>query len=846
MERVLGEQQSSTVSIVAAQINQELVNRLQALELIAGAIGAPLLEQPPALQKYLEQRLLLPIMFNGGTFVAAVDGTAIADFPVVPGRVGTNYIDRETVAVPLKEGKSVIGRPAMGKKLLAPVFSIAVPIRNKQGTPVGVLVGTIDLARRNFLDVIGENRYGKSGGYLIVDARHKLFVTATDKSRVLQPLPQPGINPVLDKRIQGFDGPTVNVNSAGVEVLSSSGRVPAAGWFVISALPTQEAFAPIHEMQRNLLLATVFLTLLAGILTWWMLKRLLAPMLATVHTLAELSHSDNAPQPLPNTSQDEIGDLIGGFNHLLETLRQREDALHESERELRRTQILARSGNWYWDLRTNAHIWSEAIYSIYGRDPGLSPAVYPEVQQYFAPDSWVRLAAAVETCRVEGKSYTCDSEVVRPDGARRWVVVNGEAIRSEDGETVALRGTVQDITERKQAEADQRASDDQLRAFYELDLVGLAITSPEKGWVRVNHCLCQMLGYSEQDLRKMTWAQLTHPEDLAADIEQFSRILANEIDGYSLEKRFISRAGKIIPTQLVVRCTHKANGEVDYVTAMVEDITERKCAEQEIRRLNADLEQRVVDRTANLDAAIRNLTGEIDERKRVEQALLSSNKELEAFSYSVAHDLRTPLRGIAGFARLIEEDYAANFDAEGKDALHRVQDAAQKMGRLIDDLLKLSSLTRAEMNAEAVDLSVLAGAVVDELMAGEPGRSATFEIPPQLEVRGDKRLLAVLLDNLLGNAWKFTAKRADARIELGVHAQDGKPAYYVRDNGVGFDMAHAVNLFRPFYRMHGAGEFPGTGIGLATVQRIVQSHGGRIWAEAAIGQGATFYFTLSA
>lgn len=256
---------------------------------------------------------------------------------------------------------------------------------------------------------------------------------------------------------------------------------------------------------------------------------------------------------------------------------------------------------------------------------------------------------------------------------------------------------------------------------------------------------------------------------------------------------------------------------------MLSLLAQRTAHQAEMRERNAILEQRVLERTAELKAA---------------------NQELEAFTYSASHDLRAPLRGIDGFAKVLEEDYADRLDAEGKDALHRVRAAAQRMAELIDALLNLSRLTRADMNLEAVDLSVLAHSVADALKASDPARSVVFQIPARLEVHGDRRLLAVLLDNLLGNAWKFTGKRADARIELGVTTTDGNPAYFVRDDGAGFDMAHAGNLFAPFQRMHSASEFPGTGIGLATVRRIVQRHGGRIWAEAAVDRGATFYFTL--
>jgi signal transduction histidine kinase len=229
---------------------------------------------------------------------------------------------------------------------------------------------------------------------------------------------------------------------------------------------------------------------------------------------------------------------------------------------------------------------------------------------------------------------------------------------------------------------------------------------------------------------------------------------------------------------------------------------------------------------------------------RLNADLQAVNKELEAFSHSVSHDLRAPLRAIDGFSQALLEDYAGKLDAEGQGYLQRVRAASQRMAQLIDDLLNLSRVTRAEMHRDDVDLTAMAREVAEELRKTEPGREADLIIAVGLRASGDERLLRVVLVNLLGNAWKFTNKRLRARIEFGMTGQEGKRAYLVRDDGVGFDMAYVGKLFGAFQRLHSADEFPGTGIGLATVQRIIHRHGGRVWAEGAVEQGATFYFTL--
>jgi light-regulated signal transduction histidine kinase (bacteriophytochrome) len=257
------------------------------------------------------------------------------------------------------------------------------------------------------------------------------------------------------------------------------------------------------------------------------------------------------------------------------------------------------------------------------------------------------------------------------------------------------------------------------------------------------------------------------------------------------------------------------------VTAIVTDISARVAAEERIRELNAALEKKLNELTA-------------------------ANQELAAFSYSVSHDLRAPLRSIDGFSQALLEDYADKLDDPGREHLTRVRAATQRMGHLIDDLLKLSRVTRAEMRPIAVDLSALASDVFAELRKSKPDRRVECHIEPGLAAEGDARLLRVAIENLLGNAWKFTGKTANAKIEFGATRDaDGASSYFVRDNGAGFDMVYADKLFGAFQRLHSMDEFPGTGIGLATVQRIVHRHGGQVRAEGVPGQGATFHFTLT-
>ncbi len=273
------------------------------------------------------------------------------------------------------------------------------------------------------------------------------------------------------------------------------------------------------------------------------------------------------------------------------------------------------------------------------------------------------------------------------------------------------------------------------------------------------------------------------------------------------------------------------------VLLAIEDDTERRRARQALQQLNADLEIIVAERTAELETANRELRHSVRE-------LAAVNHELEAFCYSVSHDLRTPLRAVDGFSLELLQSHSNQLNEQGQHYLQRIRSGTQRMGQLIDDLLTLSRVTCAELKRENVDLSALAETVAAELRQLEPMRNVIFQCQPALIANCDARLARIVLENLLGNAWKFTAKKSRALIEFGASEINGGRAFVVRDNGAGFDPAFKSKLFGAFQRLHSEREFPGTGIGLATVQRIVRRHGGEPWAEGAVGQGAALYFTL--
>jgi PAS domain S-box-containing protein len=339
----------------------------------------------------------------------------------------------------------------------------------------------------------------------------------------------------------------------------------------------------------------------------------------------------------------------------------------------------------------------------------------------------------------------------------------------------------------------------------------------------INRAACRMTGYDQEEVLGRNVHELIHywhPDGTPYDVQDcpIYRALHGGVGVRVDREVFWHRDGTPFPVEYS-SFPISEDGIVRGSVVTFTDITRRRQAEEQIRKLNRDLVERAND-------------------------LVSINRELEAFSYSVSHDLRAPLRSIDGFSQALLEDYSDRLDEDGQDYLRRVRAASQRMGQLIDDMLNLSRVTRSEMNRERLDLSGIAESILEELRARSPDREVEVRVARGLEADADPRLLRVVLQNLLENAWKFTSTTPAARIEVGAISRDGERAFFVRDNGAGFDMTYSGKLFGAFQRLHGHAEYAGTGIGLATVQRIVHRHGGRVWAEGKVDEGAAFYFTL--
>ena len=407
----------------------------------------------------------------------------------------------------------------------------------------------------------------------------------------------------------------------------------------------------------------------------------------------------------------------------------------------------------------------------------------------------------------------------KKDGSFIWVECRAVAIRDEStGLVTEIHVATRDIDDRKMAEEALRVSEERYRTLFFQAPVGIIFYSVDMRIIECNERMSFILKTSRNDLINLDLENIADHRLLPL----FKKALEGEIVNYEGEYR--GETGDVpVFVSITAVPLRDADGVIIGAYVLAEDITERWKAQESLNELTVNLEKKVRERTAQLAA---------------------SNEELEAFAYSVSHDLRAPLRGMDGFSQALIEDYAGKIDAQGMDYLERIRTSSRKMGQLIDDLLRLSRVTRIDMNIETVKLSSMALEIMEDLRAREPGRNIEFVCNGDYTVEGDPDLLRIVLTNLLSNAWKFTSKRTDARIELGMELKDKKSIYYIRDNGAGFDQAFVNRLFGPFQRLHTVSEFEGNGIGLAMVKKIIRRHGGSIRAEGKVGVGAIFYFSM--
>jgi len=472
MRRVLGEQQLSTATYVASELDGEFADRIRTLALVAGTITPAMIDNPLSLQEFLDRRFVLHNLFNAGVLAYRQDGTVIAITPLDDTRMGINFIDRDYLAGTLRDNKATIGRPESDHSQQAPVFAIAVPVHDDRGQVIGALAGMTSLSLPCFLNKLEENSYGLTGGYQLVDPQHRLVVTASDRRQVMTPLPATGALPWLDRFLAGDEGSVVGVDVLGRETLTSSRNLPAAGWRVIAALPADEAFAPIDRMQDNMLIATLLMTLLSGALTWWILNRQFQPISAAVKALDGMSLNNGATRPLEIIRRDEVGQLINGFNQLLDILNKRGAALTSSQNEAQKLAALLRlmcdnvpDMIWAKDMEqryifANQAFCQQLLNAADTDEPvGKSDLFFAERERAQHPGNpdwhtFGELCQETDQAMLEGGSPAVFEESGYLQGVFRCLEVHKAPFFDSHGVVIGTVGSARDVTARKQADAE--------------------------------------------------------------------------------------------------------------------------------------------------------------------------------------------------------------------------------------------------------------------------------------------------------------------------------------------------------------------------------------------------------
>jgi PAS domain S-box-containing protein len=597
-------------------------------------------------------------------------------------------------------------------------------------------------------------------------------------------------NLLAAKVVNGFEGIAEGVDYRKIPVVGSLSKIRGMPWYMVAKIDEKEIQAPLKRFIYITGSAIVLLILIVvsvfGLLIWNQRLRFYKQQL--------------------NNELDR---------------KKAEDALRDSENKFRQTFDLSPVGIVMVGLDKRFLRCNGAFSQSLGYLPEelvgktFTDVTYPEDIRIGIDEMMAMIKGEIAISHVQ-KRY------VRKDGQIVWGEVLISLIRDNKGHPQYFLTIVQDITERKLAEEALLENEDKFKYIFDHSLVGKSITLPS-GEINVNRAFSEMLGYKPEELKKMNWADISYPADIELTNEALGLILSGEKDSVRFIKRYIHKNGSVVWADVGTSLRRDAEGKPLYFMTSTNDITERKNAESQIKKLNEELERRVIVRTEQLEAA---------------------NKELEAFSYSVSHDLRAPLRSVHGYTKILLEEYENKLDNEGKRICGIISSSATHMGELIDDLLSFSKIGRSSLNPSLIDMEKMVRNQFEGKISPNEKEKIKLYVGKLHKAFGDVTLLGQVWFNLLTNAIKYSSKNEISEISIGSSVSGKMITYFIKDNGVGFDMQYAHKLFGVFQRLHSEAEFEGNGVGLAIVQRIILKHGGRVWAEGAVGKGATFYFSL--
>ena len=798
-------QQIATATVAAAQLNQDFDDRLKGLAIGAKIITQAMVDKPALLEAEMNRRPVLSLLFNDGLYLIKPDGTTITDklHSTQP------FADQASIQAVLSgQVKSIIGPPIADTAHQAPLFLMVTAISNEQGQVIGALVGATNLAKANFTDKVTNNKYGKTGGFIIIDPKHRIIVSATDKNRNLEHSPPPGKIAFIDKFLAGYEGSSVGINPKGVEVLESSKIIPITGWQLLVALPTSEIFTPIRALSNLRFFTSSIATLILMIaLAWWTLKKPFRPMIEAANTLEKWSkHPEKfTEEQLVIHQQDEVGTLIKAFNQLLAINREREADLTSSREEYKKLAIVAQTTTNMVTI-TDRHSHLLWVNPAFVKHTGYTEAfMLGKKPGHFlqGADTNQDTVKIIRGAIKHHKGFDVEILNYKKSGEPYWTHIIATPIDKDD-ENSGYVSIQADVTEQKQALVNVERDREDRESVFDSNPNPMVVLNSQRYVSYANPAFCQLLNMK---------------------VRQILFLSEVELD-------------KLIQTKCTDADDYIATSNIPITTGLKEGKTIAPTNNNALG-FSLKLDEVKVIARHYIDCNLPRISRVIYYQDITQRSVIDKMKS--EFVATAAHELRTPMTIIYGYTELLRMG-SDNLD-EQQEMLEVIHSQSKAMIHLLNDMLDIARIEAQAVGLYQMELQQIAPrlqTMADTFITPDNHNKVILKLSPNLpEVKVDAAKIEQAIKNCLSNAYKFSPKRGEVtmRVEEVTHGKQRKLLIAIEDQGIGMTTEQLERVFEKFYRADPSGKIPGTGLGMAIIKSIIEQHGGTIEIASEYGKG---------